>query len=379
MKTGDKTAQVLRFYLFVLLHTIYTVGAYGQDLSLLPPSHYLHQEVSKLVFYDTPIKSESTPGYLIGMITEDSIYVLSIGQRGKHDTSQLDIHDRFQIGSVSKVVTAALVANLVDQGKLDWDQTLSGILPDECTQEAIRNITVSELLSHQSNLPKYPNNFGSNQSDPNQPYHDYTAQHLCNYLQSATIISQKEPVYSHLNFAVLELMIVALFDNKSFEEIAEDHLFSPLKMKDSAFSPQPRNLTDGLNRGGRDAESWTFQSFLAAEGGISSIADMVTLARWYLGMGEPGVSVQTRQSLLAPMGSSSLGPDIKSCRGFQLIYPKKKWPVYLHSGHTNQHYAFIGLCPKTTTGVVILSNSSVGTYNLGYLILRMLNHQWKNK
>jgi hypothetical protein len=65
--------------------------------------------------------------------------------------------------------------------------------------------------------------------------------------------------------------------------------------------------------------------------------------------------------------------------GWYRFLPKKDFPVYVHTGRTSGHSAMIAFSRETKTGVVVLANSSAGTDDLGLLILRMINRQWRRK
>jgi hypothetical protein len=49
------------------------------------------------------------------------------------------------------------------------------------------------------------------------------------------------------------------------------------------------------------------------------------------------------------------------------------------SGYTNGNAVFMAFVKSTKTGVIVLTNSKNGHNKLGYLILKMMNRQWKRK
>ena len=65
--------------------------------------------------------------------------------------------------------------------------------------------------------------------------------------------------------------------------------------------------------------------------------------------------------------------------GWYRFLPKKDFPVYVHTGRTSGHSSMFAFSRNTKTGVIVLSNSSAGTDDLGLLILRMINSQWRRK
>ncbi|PCC67117.1 Beta-lactamase [Nannocystis exedens] len=63
----------------------------------------------------------------------------------RHDT-------RFNLASVTKMFTAVAVAQLVEQGKIAYDDTVGEILPDDPNEQVARTVTVHHLLSHTSGI-----------------------------------------------------------------------------------------------------------------------------------------------------------------------------------------------------------------------------------
>jgi CubicO group peptidase (beta-lactamase class C family) len=67
------------------------------------------------------------------------------------------VDTKFNLGSMNKMFTAIAIAQLVEQGRLQWDSPLSDFLPDFPTPEAARGIRVHHLLTHTSGLGSYFN------------------------------------------------------------------------------------------------------------------------------------------------------------------------------------------------------------------------------
>ena len=65
-------------------------------------------------------------------------------------SAPLTVDSKFQLASVSKPLTAAAVQRLVEQGKLELDAPIAGVLPDFPNAA---NLTVRQLLTHTAGLP----------------------------------------------------------------------------------------------------------------------------------------------------------------------------------------------------------------------------------
>ena len=64
---------------------------------------------------------------------------------------------KFNLGSMNKMFTAVTIAQLVEQGKLSYDDPLSKFLPDFPSAEAAKKIRIKHLLTHTSGLGSYFN------------------------------------------------------------------------------------------------------------------------------------------------------------------------------------------------------------------------------
>ncbi|MFB3067138.1 MAG: serine hydrolase, partial [Planctomycetota bacterium] len=93
----------------------------------------------------------------------------TMGEEGAPDQDTV-----YEIGSISKVFTGVLLAALVQDGSVRLDQPLEQLLPDTVQVPAHggRKITLVDLSTHTSALPRMPSNFAP--KDPNNPYADYT-------------------------------------------------------------------------------------------------------------------------------------------------------------------------------------------------------------
>ncbi len=96
------------------------------------------------------------PGMAVSVVYDGDVhYAAGHGVTRIGSTRQVDEHTLFQIGSVSKAFTAAALAVLADDGKLDWDDRVIDHLPEFRLHDAwvTREFTIRDLLTHRSGLP----------------------------------------------------------------------------------------------------------------------------------------------------------------------------------------------------------------------------------
>jgi D-alanyl-D-alanine carboxypeptidase len=142
--------------------------------------------------------------------------------------------DRFRIASISKVVTAIVVLQLVEAGQLRLDDpigdTLARIVGATTTDPRMPGITVRQLLSHTAGFPEYQPAFFRNQfgSCP-----EVGAWGLSRSLASDPGTSY---TYSNMNYCLLGLLIEHLA-GRPYEAVVADRLLAPLGIEGMRMAP----------------------------------------------------------------------------------------------------------------------------------------------
>jgi D-alanyl-D-alanine carboxypeptidase len=133
--------------------------------------------------------------------------------------TRVDVHHRFQIGSVGKSVTAIALLNLAERGLVDLDAPVDRVLPWFETSLG-RRITVHELLSHTSGLP-----MGG----------DFSESGRFDVWALRDVGPGGRPgrwSYSNVGYKVLGFVIEAVA-GRSYGEVLGDAILAPLGMRDS--------------------------------------------------------------------------------------------------------------------------------------------------
>ncbi len=97
------------------------------------------------------------PGIAVGVIENGKVaYTATLGTREAGTGRKIDRNTLFKIASNSKAMTTALLARLVQQGKLDWDAPVTNYLPQFHMHDpwVTNNMRVADLLTHSSGLPE---------------------------------------------------------------------------------------------------------------------------------------------------------------------------------------------------------------------------------
>src|SRR5262249_55537043 len=86
------------------------------------------------------------------------IYKKAFGTANKDFNAPNRVDTKFNLGSMNKMFTSVAIAQLVERGKLSFDDPLSKFLPDFPSKEAAEKIKIKHLLSHTAGLGSYFNN-----------------------------------------------------------------------------------------------------------------------------------------------------------------------------------------------------------------------------
>lgn len=309
-----------------------------------------------------------TPGFVVGVIDEALEHYLSFGTRGPRSSDTLNAGDVFELGSLTKPMVATLMAVLDKENEIDLRRPVNAYLPQHARNHALKDLSVLEVLTHFSGLPKYPARFGDYQKDPDDPYGSMTRKQLMQFYRTFDPGLSSGFIYSHVNYALVEVLLEHHL-SRTLEELLEEHLFNPLEMTASGINDHDP-LAEGFDFSTRMAKPWSFAAFAGSEGIRSSLYDVMRFLRYSL--------EEAPESVVTAYGTTGYEEGIDMALGWYIV-DYRSIRVFAHSGHTSGHYAFAAFSRDTQTAVAILANSAVGVEDLGFLIMRLINYNWKRK
>jgi CubicO group peptidase (beta-lactamase class C family) len=158
------------------------------------------------------------------------------------------VDTKFNLGSMNKMFTAVTIAQLAQQGKLSFTDTVGKFLPDYPNKDVAQKVTIHQLLTHTSGLKDYFNEkFMETSRDKFREVNDYLP------------LFQKEPLnfepgskwdYSNAGFMLLGAIIEKVTGQNYFEYVRE-HLYKPAGMTNTDAYELDRdtpNLATGYTR-----------------------------------------------------------------------------------------------------------------------------------
>ena len=196
---------------------------------------------------DQVLTESNFPGISISVISPDgTIWTSAQGVSDLENNTPLTPDDRFVIGSVTKVFTAATVMQLAEEDKLNLDDLMSQWIPE--IAEQIPNgdrITVRQLLAHTSGIRDDGADLAAAYlENPEIAQREWTPEDFL------ALIYDKEPMgepgqfgYSNPNYTLLGEIIEAVTDSE-LEQQFQTRIFEPLGLNDT-FYAYPENIPGG--------------------------------------------------------------------------------------------------------------------------------------
>lgn len=172
------------------------------------------------------------------------------------------------LASVSKAITAMVVMRLVEEGQLTLDRTMADILPSEMITEPWRDITVKQLLAHQSG-------FGDDRTRWFNSTYSSCFDAFVNTINRDKPSNPGTYQYSNTNFCALSLIINAITD-VSYEEAAFRYVFRPLGISRQKMNGEYVNL---LGAGGWEMSALSTARLISALDPQASISPLSISSR----------------------------------------------------------------------------------------------------
>jgi CubicO group peptidase (beta-lactamase class C family) len=196
-------------------------AALGGGCATAPGTESIHG-----VLKQTVGASEKVVGMIAVIVDEGGTRMTTVGSSGVPGLA-LDGDTVLEIMSITKVLTALLLADMAQRGEVAFDDPVAKYLPPSLTlHQRGRPITLLDLASYTSGLPNMPGNLPPNWwANPN-PLGDYTEGKLYEFLSS--YVPKYEPgthyEYANLSFGLLGIALARRV-GKSYEKLLFFRIF----------------------------------------------------------------------------------------------------------------------------------------------------------
>jgi D-alanyl-D-alanine-carboxypeptidase/D-alanyl-D-alanine-endopeptidase len=297
-------------------------------------------------------------GIVVGVIDPSGRRVVAYGKTAK-DGKPVDAGTVFEIGSVTKVFTSLLLADMVQRSEVALTDPVSRYLPPDVKmpERGGKKITLLDLATHTSGLPRLPSNF--HPKDPANPYADFSVAQLYEFLATVQLTRDIGSIYEYSNLGGGLLgHVLARRAGTDYETLVRTRILQPLAMKSTAITlsnAMKERLAVGHDAELQPVSNWDLPT-LAGAGALRSTAnDLLTFVGANVGIVKSPLAssmaamLATRRPTGIPGLDIALGWHISTRNGHEIVW---------HNGGTGGYRTWIGFDPKSRTGVVVLSNTS---------------------
>lgn len=275
----------------------------------------------------------------------------------------------YEIGSITKIFTSLLLADLSLKNQLSLNDPISKYLPSEVKSPTWngKEISLLSLATHRSGMPRFPYNVDTKFID--MPYKDYSAEDLYNYISSfdpPDIDTRWR--YSNVAYGLLGLLLERVA-KQEYEAMLIERICRPLNMKNTFISLKGRdssNIAIGHMQTGTPVDFEDLGAISAGGAIRSSVNDLLTFAEANLGL--LPTNLYPAMKLTHVLQAKKDGNDTYTTMGWTLANDKG-YELLFKDGGMPGYRSFFGIDPTNKIGVVVFSNSCNSVTDIGWHLL----------
>lgn len=307
-------------------------------------------------------------GIVVGLVDEKGSRVIAHGHARRGSEERVGADSVFEIGSVTKVFTTLLLADMVAKGEVALHDPIARYVPPSVKSPCVRVITLLHLARHSAGFPSFPDNMKP--ADPVHPFDGYTNAALFEYLDSCRSRQRIGTHHSYSNYGVALLgELLARRAGRDFEAALQERILAPLGMSGTGIALTPALRAAhalGHSSRGRPLPLGTTRGMLGSGALRSTVKDLSTFLRAELGLDETPLAAAMRATQRTdadrqlPDLGMGLGWFVTEVAGHRVVH---------HSGGTSGFRSYVGMDTDRRRAVVVLSNSDNDVSNLGLHLL----------
>jgi CubicO group peptidase (beta-lactamase class C family) len=279
----------------------------------------------------------------------------------------------FEMGSITKVFTTTLLALESHHQMIKLDAPLQSYVPQGITVPTFsgRQITLADLATHTSGLPRQPPMQGDS----------YSSAEMFAFLASYRLTRAPGTQFEYSNLGVaLVAHALTQATGVPWDTMLEREITSKLGMPDTRLKlddEERTRLAIGYNRAGQRAKENmpTWPAFNGAGALFSTISDMQRFLAWNMGK----LKVNSLNDLLEDLHEPRFAlprPGAGIGLAWQIAPLGEHLSVVWKNGGTLGYSSYIGFVPDANSGIVLLANSTkCPVTRVGAQILAALNGQ----
>lgn len=318
------------------------------------------------------IEARKLTGAAVAVVRGEVVQRYFFGETVRGEGLPPDAATFFEMGSVTKTYTAALLAMMVTDGSVALDTEVQDLLPDGIVAPRFgdRGITLGDLASHVSGLPRMATNFQPRSRE--DPFSHYSIDDLYAFLQGYTLSRAPGSAYVYSNVGVA--LLGHLLERKAgmpYAQLLQERVLTPLGLTDTALTLSPGQLAHlAAPYAVSDlqplfcipplpAYSWSPGVFSPAAALRTTLDDLVRYTR---------ANLRPEGTALAPVAALLHTPRIQADAtqwvglAWHITREAGEPDVVWHNGETGGYCSFVGFVPARGEAVVLLGNTDASAY-----------------
>ena len=303
------------------------------------------------------VDKNNVPAISVVLLIDDELHFINTGLHNRKEPQKVNENSIFQIASLSKLFTGAIINDLIQNGKIDVNETIVRYLPDNYPpkiRKKLKGITVRDLLHHRSGLPRQ--SMVINRKHEDEPIvYDYKEIDFINDFKKMKLKfkSGKKFSYSNFGYSVLGYLAENVTD-KSFEELLSD-LVERYGMEHTSINCENKTmLVTPYNEDNRNLETiaWELGKLTPPTGVYSTTYDLSKLLGAQL---EAYKDMNKENTLFLTNDTRTAWKDTGIYYGYGMF----DWGNggFGHGGGMDGYGSEYWLNPKSNVGFVILTSS----------------------
>lgn len=271
--------------------------------------------------------------------------------------------NQFAIGSVSKMYTAVLTYQLVDEGRLNLNDALSKFYPQI---PGAGNITIWQMLGHQSGIHDMVNDEGFSEIMYDTMSHESIVNYIADFKSDFKPGSSTS--YSNSNYILLGFIIETIL-NKTLAEAYQDHIFTPLNLKNTYTLEINKNPNHDIACYLFNGQKWeplkahTNPSITAGAGSI--VSTPIEMEQFIVSL--------FNGSLISDASLDSMTTLTTRSSGHGVFYaPFESHVGWGHTGHIDEFFTSLVYMPEDSICISLCINGS--NYDMNKILAGLLSY-----
>jgi D-alanyl-D-alanine-carboxypeptidase/D-alanyl-D-alanine-endopeptidase len=316
------------------------------------------------------IQAKQSVGIVVGIVTPQGRRVISEGRLAIGEPREVGPDTVFEIGSVTKVFTAVLLADMARRGEVSVTDPISRYLPSKVAAraEGLKATTLADLATHTAGFPFWPSGIPATAEGTAQMA-TYSVDRLYEFVSTfeAPPGTVARWMYSNTDVGLLGILL-ARRTGSTYDALIERRITKPLGMKSTAVvisKALQSRLAAGHDAELKPAPAWKVPT-LAGGGALhSTVNDLLNLLA---AAGDPKTVVGAAMPQMLAIRRNA--PGFQQALGWMVLAAGPGEGLLLHDGNTLGYASSVVYDPANRIGVVVLSNSPASVSDIARHLAR---------